>query len=125
MTMTHSFAALVQAAPETSGGSFVFGPLFMYGAIFLIFYFVLIRPGQKQRKAHDAMIKALKKGDEVVTAGGVVGEVLHIKETVTDGTPAPTMDDRVTIRSGESKMIVERGRITKVIRPVAAEVATP
>ena len=113
-----TFAAIAIFAP--GGGNPLIGPLFMYGAIFIIFYFVLIRPGQKQRKAHEALIKALKKGDEVVTAGGVVGEVLHIKETVTDGTPAPTMDDRVTIRSGESKIVIERGRITKVIRPTAA-----
>ncbi len=113
-----SFAAIALFAP--AGGNPLVGPLFMYGAIFIIFYFVLIRPGQRQRKAHEALIKALKKGDEVVTAGGVVGEVLHIKETVTDGNPAPTMDDRVTIRSGESKLVIERGRITKVVRPTSA-----
>lgn len=112
---TTTFAALAIFAP--AGGNPLLGPLFMYGAIFIIFYFVLIRPGQKQRKAHEAMIKALKKGDEVVTAGGVVGEVLHIKETMKEGTPAPTMEDRVTIRSGESKILIERGRITKVVRP--------
>ncbi len=112
---TTTFAALAIFAP--AGGNPLLGPLFMYGAIFIIFYFVLIRPGQKQRKAHEELIKGLKKGDEVVTAGGVVGEVLHIKETMKEGTPAPTMDDRVTIRSGESKMIIERGRITKVMRP--------
>lgn len=113
MTST-TFAALAIFAP--AGGNPLIGPLFMYGAIFIIFYFVLIRPGQKQRKTHEALIKGLKKGDEVVTAGGVVGEVLHIKETVNDGTPAPTMEDRITIRSGESKLIIERGRITRVIR---------
>jgi preprotein translocase subunit YajC len=115
---TMTFAALAIFAP--AGGNPLLGPLFMYGAIFIIFYFVLIRPGQKQRKAHEAMIKALKKGDEVVTAGGLVGEVLHIKETMKEGTPAPTMDDRVTIRSGESKVVIERGRITKVMRPTTA-----
>ena len=103
-----------------NGRNPLLGPLFMYGAIFAIFWFILIRPQQRQRKAHDALIRALKKGDEVVTAGGVIGEVIHIKETVTDGTPKPTMDDRVTIKSGESRLIVERGRITKVIRATAA-----
>lgn len=111
-----TFSALAIFAP--AGGNPLLGPLFMYGAIFVIFYFVLIRPGQKQRKAHEALIKALKKGDEVVTAGGVVGEVLHIKETVTEGTPVPTMEDRITIRSGESKLVIERGRITRVVRAV-------
>ena len=113
-----TFAALAIFAP--AGGNPLLGPLFMYGAIFIIVYFVLIRPGQRQRKAHEALIKALKKGDEVVTAGGVVGEVLHIKETMNEGTAAPTMEDRVTIRSGESKMVIERGRITKVIRNTTA-----
>ena len=98
-------------------------PIFMYGAIFAIFYFILIRPQARQRKAHDALVRALKKGDEIVTAGGVVGEVLHIKETVVDGQPKVSMDDRVTIKSADSKMIVERGRITRVIRPTGAQVA--
>ena len=84
--------------------------LFTYGAIFAIFYFVLIRPQQKQRKAHDQLVRALKKGDEIVTAGGLVGEVVHIAGK--DG--AVSMDDRITIKSGESKLIIERGRIARV-----------
>jgi preprotein translocase subunit YajC len=95
-------------------------PLFMYGAIFAIFYFILIRPQQRQRKSHDALIRALKKGDEVVTAGGVIGEVLHIKETIVDGQTKVGMDDRVTIKSGDSRLIVERGRITRVISGAGA-----
>jgi preprotein translocase subunit YajC len=95
-------------------------PLFMYGAIFAIFYFILIRPQQRQRKAHDSLIRTLKKGDEIVTAGGVIGEVLHIKETVVDGQPKIAMDDRVTIKSGDSRLIVERGRITRVITTTGA-----
>ena len=106
------FLPLLQA----SGGLGAFAPqLFMYGAIFAIFYFILIRPQQKQRREHEELIRNLKKGDEVVTAGGIVGEVLHIKETVKDGQPQRTMDDRITIRSGESRLIVERGRITRIV----------
>lgn len=96
------------------------GPVFMYGAIFAIFYFILIRPQQRQRKVHDRMIRALKKGDEIVTAGGVIGEVLHIRETVADGAPKPTMEDRITIKSGESRLLIERGRIAKVLRSAGA-----
>ena len=84
----------------------------MYGAIFVIFYFVLLRPQQKQRKAHDALVKQLKKGDEIVTAGGIVGEVQHIAPRAADG--APGMDDRITIKSGESRLVIERGRIARV-----------
>jgi preprotein translocase subunit YajC len=99
-------------------------PLFMYGAIFAIFYFILIRPQQRQRKAHDSLVRSLKKGDEVVTAGGVIGDVVHIKESVVDGQPKISMDDRVTIKSGDSRMIVERGRITRVIRGSGAPAAS-
>ena len=93
-----------------SGNSF-FAPVAMYVVIGAIFYFVLFRPQQAQRKQHDAAVRAIKRGDQVVTAGGIVGEVVHIRER-TAGTPAP--DDHVTIRSAESRLVVERGRIAKV-----------
>lgn len=111
--MTHTFAnlALLQLPPLNG----LLGPIFMYGAIFAIFYFILIRPGQKQRKEADLLIRAVKKGDEVVTAGGVVGDVIFIKETVIAGKNMPN-DDRITIKSGESRLIIERGRIVRVSR---------
>ncbi len=46
--------------------------------IFVIFYFFLIRPQQKKAKAHKAMVAALKRGDEVITSGGIVGKVERI-----------------------------------------------
>ena len=95
--------------------------LFMYGAIALIFYFVLYRPQAAQRKQHDAMIKSLKRGDEVVTAGGIIGEVVHVREQ-TAGTSGN--EDRITIKSGESRLIVERARIARVSRSAAAVGAT-
>ena len=52
------------------------GTILMYGAIGAIFYFVLLRPQQKQKKEHDTMLRSLRRGDEIVTAGGVVGERL-------------------------------------------------
>jgi preprotein translocase subunit YajC len=87
--------------------------LFMFAAIFAIFYFVLIRPQQQQRKKHDRALLAMKKGDEVVTAGGLVGEIIHIRSLGADG--ATTMEDRVTLKSGESRLVVERGRITRIV----------
>ena len=81
---------------------------------------MLIRPQQKQRKAHEATIKQLKRGDEIVTAGGIVGEVIHIQEArPKDGTPTPTIEDRITIKSGESRLVIERGRIARVEHSVA------
>jgi len=93
----------------------ILGSIFMYGAIFAIFYFILIRPQSVQRKKHDELVRALKKGDEIVTSGGIVAEVIYIKETVKDGTPTQTMEDRITIKSAESRMVVERGRIARVV----------
>ena len=58
----------------------LFASVFMYGAIFAIFYFILIRPGQKQRKAQDAQLRQIKRGDEIVTNGGIIGEIIHIRE---------------------------------------------
>lgn len=48
-------------------------------AIFVIFYFLLIRPQQKQQKEHEAMLEALKKGDRILTTGGLYGTIVGIK----------------------------------------------
>lgn len=71
-------------------------------AIGLVFYFLIIRPQGQARKRAEAMLAALKKGDEITTAGGIVGRVKDIK------------DARVTIESGTSTLIVERARIVRV-----------
>jgi preprotein translocase subunit YajC len=62
------------------------------------------------------MVRGLKKGDEIVTTGGLVGEVLFIKEKGADDKTAG-MEDRVTIKSGETRVIIERGRIARINRP--------
>ena len=60
------------------------GGLFPILLMFAIFYFVLIRPQSKERKAHEAMVAALKKGDKVVTKAGVHGRVDSVGETTVD-----------------------------------------
>lgn len=107
MTPVFPALALLQSAPNA-----LLGPIFMYGAIFAIFYFVLIRPGQKQRKAQDELIRQVKKGDEIVTSGGIIGTVIQIPATSEGSNP---MEDRLTIRSGESRLVIERGRIARVV----------
>src|SRR3954468_17875594 len=97
----------------------ILGSIFMYGAIFAIFYFILIRPQSTQRKKHDEMVRTLKKGDEIVTTGGLVGEVIFIKEKGGDD-KTTGMEDRVTIKSGDTRVIIERGRIARINRPVSA-----
>ncbi|GJL97268.1 MAG: preprotein translocase subunit YajC [Hyphobacterium sp.] len=59
------------------GALIQFAPLIL---IFVVFYFLLIRPQQKRMKDHREMVAALSKGDEVVTAGGVVGKVVKVDE---------------------------------------------
>jgi len=98
--------------------------ILMYGAIGAIFYFVLLRPQQKQRKEHDAMLRSLRRGDEVVTAGGVIGEVTFIAQQTKDGQPVVGMEDRVTIKSGDTRLIIERGRIAKIMRKQSSTAAT-
>lgn len=70
--------AYAQAAgtPESSVMSFL--PLIL---MFVVLYFLMIRPQMKRAKEHKAMISALNKGDEVVTAGGVVGKISEVGET--------------------------------------------
>jgi preprotein translocase subunit YajC len=105
----------------TSASNPIAPQLVMYAAIFLIFYLVLLRPQQQQRKKHEQSIRAVKKGDEIVTAGGIIGEIVHIKAT---SDTAPADDDRVTIQSGASRLVIERGRIARVIKPVVQEAKT-
>ncbi len=101
------------------GGSAIAPTLLMYGLLIAIFYFILIRPQQKQRKAHEALIRTIKRGDEIVTAGGVVGEVVHVATLPKDPNAKEgadtSMSDRITIKSGDSRLIVERARIARVI----------
>lgn len=106
----------VMMAPSADNG--LTGQLVMFAAMIGIFYFVVFAPQKKQRRQHEESLRSLKRGDEVVTAGGIVGEVLHIAARDgmrdKDGQPIRSMDDRITIRSGESRLIVERGRIARV-----------
>ena len=54
--------------------------LIMLGGFVVIFYFLLIRPQNKRRKEHDALVGGLSKGDEVVTAGGIVGLITKVED---------------------------------------------
>ena len=122
--MTSSLALALLAAQAPAGGRSTLLPFaFQVVAIFAIFYFVMIRPQQKQRRTHEDRLRNLRKNDEVVTAGGIVGRVVHISETKGDG-KSTGMDDRIIIKSDESRLVVERGRIARVITP-AVETPAP
>jgi preprotein translocase subunit YajC len=112
--MTSAFALALLAQAPAGGRSTLLPFVFQIVAIFAIFYFVMIRPQQKQRKDHEERLRNLKRGDEVVTSGGIIGKVVHIAAPTGEGKSA-TMDDRITIKSDESRLVVERGRIAKVL----------
>lgn len=93
---------LLVASAEGGQGSLM-PMIIMWTAIIAIFYFLLIRPQRKAQERHQAMVAGLKKGDEVMTDGGVIGEVIHLK------------DDRITIRTAnDTRLEVARGKVAKV-----------
>ena len=67
------------AQAPAAGGADVFMSFAPLVLIFVVFYFLLIRPQQQRAKNHRAMIDALKKGDQVVTAGGIIGKVTRVE----------------------------------------------
>ena len=86
--------AYAQAAGGAGGaaGLASFLPLVL---IFVIMYFLMIRPQQKRMKEHRAMVEALKKGDEVVTQGGLVGKVTAVRDQELEVEIAPGVKVRV------------------------------
>ena len=72
--------ALAQTAPAAPGGEGAWTSIAFMVLIFAVFYFLLIRPQAKRQKEHKAMVEALNKGDEVVTAGGIVGKITEIAD---------------------------------------------
>ena len=101
MFITPAFA---QAAGGAGAGSAFaqFVPLIL---IFAIMYFLLIRPQQKKVKEHKAMVEALRRGDQVVTQGGILGKVVKVK----DG-------------EGEVDVEIAQGVTVRVVRATIAQV---
>ncbi len=88
------------AAPSGSDMLMQFLPLIF---MFVIFWFLLIRPQQKRAKLHKAMLAALKKGDYVITSSGFVGRILEID------------DEYVLLECGESRLRMSRGAVGNVL----------
>ena len=87
----------------TGSGITQFIPLIL---IFEIFYFFLIRPQQKRVKEHRTMVETLKRGDEVITSGGIIGIVDRVLE-----------DDRIEINISENvKVQIIRSTITSLLK---------
>jgi preprotein translocase subunit YajC len=111
-----AFLALQQPNGGTGGLPIL---LFQVVAIGLVFWFLIIRPQATARKKHAGLLSQLKKGDEVMTAGGIVGVVRDIREF------KERNETRVTIETGTSQVIVERSRIVRIGSESAPGPTTP
>jgi preprotein translocase subunit YajC len=96
-------------APTGSGGGLTV-LLLQMAAIGLVFYFLILRPSSQARKKHAELLTNLKKGDEVMTSGGLIGKVRDIKEVETGG----VKETRVTLETGTASVVVERSRIVRI-----------
>ena len=97
-----------QAAPAPAGGPniMIIGYVLLFGAM----YFFMIAPQRKKQKAHQKMLEELNSGDEVVTAGGIYGEITNKK------------DDRFVIRIADNtKIEVGKGFISALVRKAGEE----
>jgi len=108
MTLT---STLVAAAAPSAGSSFFIQtiPLVL---VFIIFWFLMIRPQQRRMKAHQAQIAAVKKGDRVVTGGGLIGKVIKVGETEVEVELGPNM-----------RVMVVKSTLTQVGNPAATKPA--
>ncbi len=105
-----------------AGGVAQFLPLVM---IFGVFYFLLIRPQQQKQKELRNMISAVRRGDRVVTGGGILGTVQRVPMVQDkDGKQVPSQEIEVEIAK-DIRVIVLRDTITSVIKPVAANDTKP
>jgi len=82
-----------------------FAPMIL---LVVVFYFILIRPQQKRAKALAALVSSIKAGDKVVTAAGIIGTVVTVK------------DKTVTLRSADTKMEVTKSSVTEILEGAAA-----
>ncbi|MGJ9420223.1 preprotein translocase subunit YajC [Massilia sp. CMS3.1] len=103
MFISTAYAQTTTAAadPGLMGNLTTFAPLLI---MFVVMYFLMIRPQQKRQKEMKSMMEALAKGDEVVTAGGILGRVVQVK------------DAYVTIEvAAGTEMIVQKNAVTTLL----------
>ncbi len=109
MWISQAFAQ--DAAKPAGTDSFLTGILPL-GLIFVVFWFMLIRPQPKPMKEHQALIAAIKKGDEVMTTGGIVGKVIKAHDT------SPTVEVEI---ADNVRVQVARGQIAGLWNPSAQQ----
>jgi preprotein translocase subunit YajC len=99
---------MLQTQTGSGGGLTIL--LLQMAAIGLVFYFLILRPSGQARKRHAQLLANLKKGDEIMTSGGIVGRVKDIKEVESEG----VKEVRVTVETGTATVVVERSRIVRI-----------
>ena len=97
--------AYAQGAQPGGGGSPWFSQIFLFLPLILIFYFLILRPQQKQKKDMQTMLANLQKGDRVVTRGGLVGVVDKVEEQTI----------RIEVGSGP-KLRIQRDYVDRIIK---------
>jgi preprotein translocase subunit YajC len=103
---------LFAAPPEGGGVAGIFASLLPVVAMIAILWFLLFRPQQKEQQRHREMIRALRKGDEVVTAGGLYGRIMALS------------DERISLKIADGvKVDVERAKVLRVLEKGADEEA--
>ena len=100
--------AYAQAAPAGAGGMDFLGlmPLVL---MFVLLYFLLMRPQMKRAKEHRNMVAGLQKGDEVVTGGGTLGKVANVAESYVRVEIAPNVE--ITVQRGAISQLLPKGTI--------------
>ena len=104
--------AFAQTAGGEASGAGILVQMAPLVLIFVVFYFLLIRPQQKKMKEHKAKIESVKKGDQVVTGGGLVGKVTRVDDIYVDIELAPAV-----------KVKAVKSTLTEVIDPTSAKPA--
>jgi preprotein translocase subunit YajC len=94
---------LAQGTPQTNPAQQMFSMVAMIVIMLVMFYFVLFRPQQKKQKEHAQMLKGVRRGDKILTTGGVVGTVINVNEK------------GLTIRSADSKLEITKSAVGEVL----------
>ena len=98
--------AYAQAAPGGDAGFIGFLPIVL---MFVLLYFLMIRPQMKRAKEHKQMVEALQKGDEVITAGGVLGRITKIGDAYLGIEIAPNTE--VSVQRASVQTILPKGTL--------------
>jgi preprotein translocase subunit YajC len=104
-------SAFAQAAPAGGGDAGMMNILFIV-LMFVIIYFLMIRPQMKRAKEHRTMLDALQKGDEVITAGGVLGRVSKMGEAYVTVEIAPNTE--VSVQKAAVQTVLPKGTLKSI-----------